>query len=518
MSLQSQATRFMPWLTPRTVTGPTDEVVIVGAGLAGLSAAMRLAGAGRSVTVLEREDIPGGRAGQIQLEGTDGTYRIDTGPTVLTMPDLIADAFDSLGEKMEDWLELSPISPLYRAFYPDGSVLDVHSDVDEMAEEIASVIGPEEAAGYREYVDFVSDLYKYEMKDFIDRNIDSPLDLLTPDLAKLVAIGGFRKLAPKVREYLKDPRTERVYSFQAMYAGLSPYDALAIYAVIAYMDSVAGVFFPKGGMHAVPQAMAAAAEKHGVKFRYGVTVESVETVGERATAVITSDGERITADAFVLNPDLPVAYRDLLGKEPWSIRRLDYSPSCFLLLAGSSASYSKIAHHNIHFGKSWKGVFEDLIDRKQLMSDPSLLVTNPSHSDPDLAPPGKQIYYVLFPTPNLDAPIDWNLTKDRYRDEVVRTLEERGYVGFGDAIEVEDITTPQDWADRGMERGAPFASAHSFIQTGPFRPGNLWGENVVFTGSGTQPGVGVPMVLISGRLAAERITGPDPTYRSRARR
>jgi len=356
------------------------------------------------------------------------------------------------------------------------------------------------------------------MKDFIDRNIDSPLDLITPDLARLFAIGGFRKLAPKVREFLSDPRTERVYSFQAMYAGLSPYDALAIYAVIAYMDSVAGVFFPKGGMHAVPRAMAAAAEKHGVTIRYGTNVETIEVSGGRATAAITSDGERITADAFVLNPDLPIAYRDLLGREPWSVRRLDYSPSCYLLLAGSSAEYSKIAHHNIHFGRSWKGVFEDLIDRKQLMSDPSLLVTNPSHSDPDLAPDGKHIYYILFPTPNLDSPIDWSLTKDRYRDEVIRTLEERGYVGFGDAIEVEDITTPQDWADRGMERGAPFASAHSFLQTGPFRPGNMWGENVVFTGSGTQPGVGVPMVLVSGRLAAERITGPDPSYRSRARR
>ena len=388
----------------------------------------------------------------------------------------------------------------------------------EEIEEINTVIGPQEAAGYRRYVDFVSDLYKYEMKDFIDRNIDSPLDLITPDLARLFAIGGFRKLAPKVREFLSDPRTERVYSFQAMYAGLSPYDALAIYAVIAYMDSVAGVFFPKGGMHAVPQAMAAAAEKHGVTIRYGTNVETIEVSGGRATAAITSDGERITADAFVLNPDLPIAYRDLLGREPWSVRRLDYSPSCYLLLAGSSAEYSKLAHHNIHFGKSWKGVFEDLIDRKQLMSDPSLLVTNPSRSDPDLAPDGKHIYYVLFPTPNLDSPIDWSLTKDRYRDEVIRTLEERGYVGFGDAIEVEDITTPQDWADRGMERGAPFASAHSFLQTGPFRPGNMWGENVVFTGSGTQPGVGVPMVLVSGRLAAERITGPDPTYRSRARR
>lgn len=502
----------------RTVKGPTDSVVIVGAGLAGLSAAMRLAGAGRSVTVLERESLPGGRAGRLNLDTTDGTFRFDTGPTVLTMPDLIADCFDCLGEEMSDWLTLDPVAPLYRSFFPDGSVLDVHSDVDQMADEIDRVIGPDEAAGYRRYVDFVSQLYRYEMKDFIDRNIDSPLDLVTPDLARLVAIGGFRKLTPKVRQYLKDPRTERIYSFQAMYAGVSPHDALAIYAVIAYMDSVAGVFFPRGGMHAVPAAMAAAAEKHGVTFHYDTEATSVETIGDRATAVITADGRRFTADTVVLNPDLPVAHRDLLGREPWSVRRLTYSPSCFLLLAGSSASYSKIAHHNIHFGRSWKGVFDELIDQKRLMSDPSILVTNPTHSDPTLAPDGKQVYYVLFPTPNLDAPIDWRTEGPRYRDEVVRTLEERGYVGFGDAIEVEDVTTPLDWEARGMERGAPFASAHSFFQTGPFRPGNLWGQNVVFTGSGTQPGVGVPMVLVSGRLAAERITGPDPTYRSRARR
>ena len=502
----------------RTVKGPTDHVVVVGAGLAGLSAAMRLAGAGRQVTVLERESIPGGRAGRLDIEVADGTYRFDTGPTVLTMPDLIADAFDALGEEMSDFLTLEPVSPLYRSFFPDGSTLDVHSDVEQMADEIERVIGPDEAAGYRRYVDFVSKLYRYEMKDFIDRNIDSPLDLLTPDLARLVAIGGFRRLTPKVRQYLKDPRTERIYSFQAMYAGVSPYDALAIYAVIAYMDSVAGVFFPKGGMHAVPAAMAAAAEKHGVEFRYDTEVTSVETVGDRAVAVITAGGERIQADVVVLNPDLPVAHRDLLGREPWSVRRLTYSPSCFLLLAGSTAHYSKIAHHNIHFGRSWQGVFTELIDRKQLMSDPSILVTNPSHSDPFLAPDGKEVYYVLFPTPNLDADIDWRTVGPRYRDEAVAELERRGYVGFGDAIEVEDVTTPLDWQARGMERGAPFASAHSFLQTGPFRPGNMWGQNVVFTGSGTQPGVGVPMVLVSGRLAAERVTGPDPAYRSRATR
>jgi phytoene desaturase len=494
----------------RTVTGPTDHVVVVGAGLAGLSASLRLAGAGRRVTLLEREAVPGGRNGLLE----DAGYSFDTGPTVLTMPDLIADCFDAVGEDMADWLTLEPLAPLYRAFYPDGSVLDTHPDPQAMAEEISRVIGPGEAAGYLRFVDFVSELYRLEQRHFIDRNLDSPLDLLTPQLARLVALGGFRRLAPKVAQYLKDPRTQRLFSFQALYAGMSPYDAFAIYAVIAYMDSVAGVFFPKGGMHAVPRALAAAAGKHGVDLRYGTTVTGVETVGDRAVAVHTADGERVAADVVVLNPDLPVARRDLLRRP---LRRpLRYSPSCALLLVGSGAAYSKIGHHNIHFGREWGRTFTELVDHEVLPSDPSFLVTNPTRSDPSLAPAGKQSYYVLFMTPNLHGGQDWRRLAGPFRDEMVGHLEAAGYVGFGDAVEVEHLTTPLDWEARGMEMGAPFASAHSFGQTGPFRPGNLWGQNVVFTGSGTQPGVGVPMVLVSGRLAAERVLGPDPTYRSRA--
>ena len=489
----------------RTVKGPTENVVIVGAGLAGLSAALRLAGAGRSVTVIERESVPGGRSGLLQKEG----YNFDTGPTVLTMPSLIEDAFNSVGEEMKDWLDLIPLRPLYRAFYHDGSQLDVYPDTKEMEVEIAKVIGPEEAIGYRNYVDFVTKLYKYEINDFIDRNIDSPFGLLTPNLARLVAIGGFRKLSPKVSQFLKDPRTQKVYSFQAMYAGVSPQQALAIYAVIAYMDSVNGVFFPRGGMHAVPRALAAAAEKHGVKFKYSTTAATIEKSNGRATAVITTDGERIPCDALILNPDLPVAWKELIGKEPWSIKRLNYSPSCVTMLVGSKKSYDHIAHHNIHFGASWDGVFDELIKKKILMTDPSILVTVPSLDDKSLTPPGKESYYVLFPTPNLDADIDWKVTGPKYRDQMVKTLEQRGYTDFGDSIEVEHLTTPLDWEAQGMERGAPFASAHTFFQTGPFRPRNLAAgfENIVFAGSGTQPGVGVPMVLISGRLAAERILG-----------
>src|SRR3954469_4587815 len=306
----------------RTVVGPTEHVVVVGAGLSGLSTALRLLGAGRQVTVLEREDVPGGRAGLLSDQG----YSFDTGPTVLTMPELIADALDCVGERVEDWLELLPVDPHYRALFPDGSTLDVKPGVEAMAEEITRVCGAREADGYRRFVTFAARLYHLEMKDFIDRSFDSPLHLARPSLARLVALGGLRRLAPMIGHYLRDPRTQRLFSFQAMYAGLSPYDALAIYAVIAYMDSVAGVFFPKGGMHAVPVAMAGAAEKHGVELRYGTEVTRVEHRAGRAVAVHTAGGERIPADVVVLNPDLPVAYRELLGEEPRRLRRLSYSP------------------------------------------------------------------------------------------------------------------------------------------------------------------------------------------------
>ena len=349
------------------------------------------------------------------------------------------------------------------------------------------------------------------MADFIDRNIDSPFDLLTPNLARLVAIGGFRRMAPKANDYLRDPRTQRVFSFQAMYAGMSPHDALSIYSVIAYMDSVAGVFFPKGGMHAVPAAMAAAAEKHGVSIRYSTTVASVEHDGSRASAVITTDGERIPADVVVLNPDLPVAYRDLLGLEPWNVRRLTYSPSCAVLLAGSSAQYSKIAHHNIHFGRSWEGVFTDLIDRGRLMADPSLFLTNPTRSDPSLAPDGKQSYYVLFPTPEprcahrLDGrgaalPRPHGLGA---RGARVRRLRRRhrggapdhaaglGRAGHGArlAVRLRALVRP----DRTVPPGQPVGR-----------------ERGVHRARGPSPASACPMVLISGRIAAERIVGPLP--------
>jgi phytoene desaturase len=447
-----------------------------------------------------------GRAGRLSLDG----YEFDTGPTVLTMPDLIAEPLAAVGEELTDWLDLMPLDPAYRAFYPDGSTLDVRTDTVRMAAEISRVCGPREADGYLRFVDYARKLWLLERDHFIGRNLDTPVDLLNLNLLKLLGMGGFGRLQSKINQFFRDPRTRRIFSFQAMYAGLAPHDALAIYAVIAYLDSVAGVYFPKGGMHAVPKALAGAAEKHGVRFRYDTTVTRVETANGLATAVLTDTGERIPADVVVLNPDLPVAYRELLPERRRE-RRLRYSPSCVVLHIGSRQAYRKIGHHNIHFGTAWKGTFDEVIRRGELMSDPSLLVTNPTHTDPSAAPPGRQTYYVLAPTPNLEvAPLDWRGGLARsYADSVMSVLEDRGYVGFRDGVEVERIITPADWQDRGMAAGTPFAAAHTFTQTGPFRPGNLHPglPNVVFTGSGTQPGVGVPMVLISGKLAASRVLG-----------
>jgi phytoene desaturase len=268
-------------------------------------------------------------------------------------------------------------------------------------------------------------------------------------------------------------------------------------------------------MHAVPRALAGAAGAHGVRFRYNTTVTSIEVAGGRARAVHTSDGERIPADVVVVNADLPTAYLRLLppGYTPRRVRRLRYSPSAVVLHAGSSAAFPDGAHHTVNFGARWDETFEQLIDRGELMSDPSFLVTTPTRTDPSLAPPGRHAYYVLFPTPNLTAGRhehgQWADGGARYRDHIVATLERRGYAGFGAGIETEHLVTPADWHEQGLAAGAPFAAAHTFGQTGPFRPPTLDRrvENLVFCGSNTQPGVGVPMVLVSGRLAAARVTG-----------
>lgn len=484
------------------------QVVVVGAGLGGLSAACALAGAGHDVTVVEAGSVPGGRAGTLALGG----YRFDTGPTVLTMPHLIERCFQAAGVDGDDLLTLRRVDPMYRACFADGSELRVRHGRDAMAAEIEAVCGAREAASFRRFCDWLQRLYDVEMAGFIERNYGSPLDLLRPvrPAVELVRLGAFRRLAGAVGRFFDDDRLRRVFAFQSMYAGLAPYEALALYAVITYMDTVNGVFVPEGGMHALPLALAAAAEKAGATFRYDAPVERIllrnGTSGD-VLGVRLAGGEVVRAATVVANPDLPFVYRTLLPgtAPPRAARRGHYSPSALVWHAGVAGDLPAGAeHHNIHFGTQWHGAFRALMDDGVRMPDPSLLVSVPSRHDRTAAPPGRHALFTLEPVPNLDGRVDWTVERERARDELAARVAALGYPA---EVEVEALFDPLDWEAQGMERGTPFALSHRFRQTGPFRPGNLErrAPGLVFAGSGTVPGVGVPMVLVSGMLAAERV-------------
>ncbi|WP_229795641.1 phytoene desaturase family protein [Saccharothrix coeruleofusca] len=483
------------------MTGRTDSVVVVGAGLAGLSAALHLRGDGHEVTVVERLPHPGGLAGRLDLEG----HRIDTGPTVLTMPELLDEALAAVGERLADRMELLPLHPAYRATFADGSALDVHTDAERMEQAVREFAGGREAAGYRELRSWLTRLYQVERERFIGANFDSPLDLLGRDLVALTRMGGFGSLAGAVGRFLRDERLRRVFTFQSLYAGVAPRHALAAYGVIAYMDTVAGVWFPRGGMRAVPQALADAAEAAGVRFHYGAEVVALERSGARVTAVRTAEG-RVPCDAVVLATGPGQSARLLRGRaRPVPPR---WSPSAVVVHLSAARVADDLAHHTISFGEAWDRTFREIVGDGALMSDPSLLLTTPSLTDPGLAPAGRHLQYLLAPCPNLEAaPLRWDVLGPRYAEELVGELARRKLVPAAADVTGLSLATPDDWARAGQAAGTPFSLAHTFGQTGPFRPGNLPSRrgNVVLAGSGTTPGVGIPPVLISGRLAAQRL-------------
>jgi phytoene desaturase len=494
-------------MSTRSTPASSRHVVVIGAGLGGLSAAAHLVGAGHRVTIVERDPIVGGRAGVVVADG----FRLDNGPTVLTMPDLLASTFAAAGADMADYVVIKPVDPMYRAVFDDGSVLHVRHGREAMTEEIRGFAGVREAAQFGRFCDWLERLYRAEMDAFIDANFDSPIDLVKPWRAglELVRIGGFGRLGKKVASFFDDERLQRIFSFQSMYAGLAPYEALALYAVITYMDSVRGVFVPEGGMHQMAAGLARALVERGVTIVRSAEVTAIERSGRdrRVTGVVVAGDRRIPADAVVCNPDLPVAYDTLLDgvRAPRAARRGKYSPSCLLWVAGVRGEPpAGAAHHNIHFGADWDGSFRALIDDGVRMPDPSILVTLHSLDDASLAPAGCSSIYVLEPTPNLSGRIDWPRERERITDDLRARVASLGYPTD---VVVEEIYDPTDWERMGMAQGTPFALAHTFFQTGPFRPNNVDRRvpGLVFVGSSTLPGVGVPMVLMSGKLAAERV-------------
>lgn len=516
----------------RTVAGPTDRVVVVGAGLAGLSAALYLTGAGHTVTLLERADHPGGRVGRYR--GAD--YDIDSGATVLTLPELITDALAAVGRSPETCvppLRIQRLAPGYHARFADGAEIRVFADADAMAAEVERTCGPAEARGYRRLRDWLARVYAAEFTEFMDTNFDSPLDMVRSAekrsaLVELVRLGGFGRLGPMVRRFLRDPRLARLFTFQALYAGMPPAQALAVYGAIPHMDTSLGVYFPEGGMRAIAVALAQAFTDAGGRLELGAEVVGIDYAGRRARRARTADGRSFDCDALVLTADLGSLDRFGVRRR----RGLRASPSAVVahgtVPATVAASWPVQAHHTIEFGHAWDATFAEITARRgrgALMSDPSLLLTRPALTDPSLFIDRRdgrhEPFSVLAPCPNLvAAPLDWHRLGPAYLRELLAVLEARGYRGIAEHFAVDQLDTPRTWLDRGMLAGTPFSAAHLFRQTGPFRPSNFprSSDNVVIAGCGTTPGVGVPTALLSGKLAATRISGQiRPAARGTAR-
>lgn len=514
----------------RAVPGPTDRVVVIGAGLAGLAAALHLRGAGRQVTVLERDDTVGGRVGVHAGPG----YQIDNGATVLTMPELVDEALAAVGadpERVDPPLRVRRLDPSYHARFADGSAIRVFADADAMAAEVARVAGRAEADRYRDLRRWLATIFDADFDHFMDANFDSPLDLVRGrdarrDLWTLVRRGGFGRLGPQVARRVHDPRLQRIFTFQALYAGVAPSRALGVYGAIAHMDTSLGVYFPDGGMRRVAETMAAALLAAGGEVRLGTEVVAIDYADDRARTVRTADGTEIGADAVVLTADLG-AGQTLLPPRRLPRRPVRHSPSAVVahgtVPVAVTRKWADSGHHTIDFGAAWARTFAEITARAgrgRPMSDPSLLLTRPACTDPALLLTRDGAEHeplsVLAPCPNLrSAALDWEALGGPYVRELLTVLEGRGYTGIADHFRVDVIDTPRTWAARGMADGSPFSAAHLFVQTGPFRRGNLdtGAANVVLAGSSTTPGVGVPTVLLSGKLAAARVLGRDPVRR-----
>lgn len=523
------------------VPGDIKHVVVIGAGLAGLSAACRLRAAGLDVTVVESESEVGGRCRTERLTSEHGEFFADTGATVLTMPGLVDSALYALGTSPEavGWAP-QRLSPAYHASFSSGRHLDVFSDADTMAHEVSRFAtekyGKNHAtqivSGYRTHRSWIQRMFSAAFENFMAADFDSALDTLsTPsaanDMVDLVELGGFGSLGRRVQRNLHDDELARVFSFQALYAGVPPRKARAVYGLISHMDTSMGVYYPQFGMGDMPDALAKAFTQAGGTIHTNTPVKSIKAVYDRAVGVLLENGENIAADAIVATPDLPVVdqligtRRSTAGSNPvWSPSAVVVHGTVPVDVAQQWADTGVAAqHHTISFGKKWDKTFKEITARRgkgKLMSDPSLLITRPAVSAPERRFTGAdgKLYEpisVLAPTPNLAAfPADWASMGQAYVRELLGVLEQRGFQRIAESLAIGRVDTPADWAQQGHGAGSPFALAHTVGQTGPFRPANypVAGlNNVVLAGSSTTPGVGVPTTVLSGGLAARRILG-----------
>ncbi|MDQ2693043.1 MAG: phytoene desaturase family protein [Chloroflexota bacterium] len=484
-------------------------VLVIGAGIGGIATAARLAKIGYDVTVVEKNETPGGRCNQIIHEG----HRFDIGPTLFLMPEVWEETFAAIGERMSDHLDLRRIDPTYRVHFDDGLRLDLTSNIGDMQTQLEQV---DETAftGFLHYIAEGSKHYKMSLEKFVGRNFYSIFQYFSlRNLPLLFQLKALKKHYANTGRFFKDERLKAAFTFQNMYLGLSPYDAPATYSLLQYTELAEGVWYPMGGMYAGIQALVGIAENLGVKFIYNAPVKKLKVEGTKVTGAVLEDDRELSADIFVGNADLPYIYKELLP-ENHEAKRLEnklYTCSTIMFYWGVDKAYPQIAHHNVFLGGDYKASFDQIFEDHTLPEVPSFYVHAPARTDPAAAPAGQDTLYVLVPVGHLDprSEQDWDALIERARETVLRRLaQEMGATDLREHIKFEIVYQPKVWKERfNLQKGSAFGLSHNFWQVGYFRPQNRHKHyrNLYFTGASTHPGTGLPIVLLSARLTTERI-------------
>ncbi|MBM3240859.1 phytoene desaturase [Candidatus Poribacteria bacterium] len=485
------------------------QIVIIGSGLGGLAEAIRLQARGFQVTLLEKNSQVGGHAYQLVKSG----YTFDMGPSLITAPEIIQKVFQSAGRRLEDYLDLIKLQPFYRIYFHDGSYLDYTDDVDRMKAQMTQ-FNPQDAANYGRFMEASRHIYDAVITDGLGSTPFMDVKTMLHFIPQALKLKALYSTYHFVKRYFTDPRHQFTFSFHPLFIGGNPFRAPAVYLMIPYLEKCGGVWFSKGGMYSLVRALEQLLRELGGVIQTNAEVK--EIVVQHGSAIgVRAKGDFYEADAVISNADLAHTYKDLIQPEhrrKWSdkkIRRMAYSMSAFLIYIGVRKQYPQLLHHTLILSQRYKGLINDIFDKKILPEDFSLYLHVPTRTDPAMAPAGCESMYVLMPVANLASNIDWERMAKPYAERVLHFLEKDfGLEAFREHIEVMEIFTPADFnRKQNAYLGSAWGIEPKLTQTAYFRPHNRSEDiaRLYFVGASTHPGGGLLGVLLTAEVTEKVI-------------
>ena len=483
-------------------------VIVIGAGIGGIATAARLARNGYRVTVVEKCEKPGGRCGQMMIEG----HRFDTGSTIFMMPALYAETFSALGERMEDQLDLRRIDPTYHLYFQDNSEFRLTSNHSKMLAQL-DTMEPGSYERLQQYIAEGCQFYTLSMEKVVNRDFRSLAEFVSPGmLATFLKLKALTRHTTYARRFFKTSKLQMAFTFQDMYMGLSPYESPATYSFLQSSELSDGLFYPVGGMYRIVEVLTAIAQKNGVQFQFNAPVVKILTDEGVAAGVEISDGRLLKADIIVANADLGYVYNQLLPDDGEAARidRKEFGCSTVIFYWGLDKQYPVLGAHNLFFSGDYRKGFAEIFKETSMPEEPNFYIHAPTRMDPSAAPDGCDTLYAAVPVGHINPRIsqDWPGIQARARSVILDRFAQVGLTDLEKHIKVEASFTPLDWQSRyNLSRGSVHGLSHRLTQMGYFRPQRRHKrfKNLYFVGASTHPGTGVPTVLVSARLTARRI-------------